>query len=689
MLACAVSFAQTNKSNDWENPEVFSVNTLAPHALLIPFGAKNELSIYDIKMSPNYKSLNGLWKFKWSINTEKRPKEFYKPDYDIKNWDLIEVPSSWQMKGYGVPIYVNVNYPFKPNPPKIPKEYNPVGSYKRTFTVPKEWNNDEIILHFGGVNSAFYVWVNGKKVGYSEDSKTAAEFNITDFITEGENELAVEVYRWCDGSYLESQDMWRLSGIERDVFLYAKPKIHVYDVFIKSVLDKTYTNGILNLDFELKNMTNQENDVEVSIELLDSQFSKSLLTIKKKVSLAKNSSAKLSTNNVIKRPNKWSAEQPNLYDLKIVLKDKSGKILETFTKKTGFRTSEIKNGQFLINGQYVLIKGVNRHEHSPVNGHVVTEAEMIEDIKLMKQFNINAVRSSHYPNHPKWYELCDIFGLYVVDEANIEAHGLQTKWDGDYGYRFNTYTSQATEWKNAHIDRTLRMFQQNKNHPSIVIWSLGNEAGFGENFKITYKMLKSLDNSRPVQYEQAWLDPYTDIVAPMYHTISNLEKFLKLNDKRPLFMCEYSHGMGNSNGNLIDYWNFIKKHKALQGGFIWDWVDQGMEKETLDGRKYWAYGGNFGHQNVPSDKDFCLNGLVFPNRTPKPSLWEVKKVYQNISFEAIDLKLGKIKINNEFNFTSLGEYEIYWYLEGDGKMIAQDQLVQSEEIKPASHQYSR
>lgn len=677
-----LSFAQTDGKIDWENPEVFSVNTLKPHAQVVPFDSEKASLSYDIKKSPYYKTLNGLWKFKWSRNTEKRPLDFYKNEFEVENWDVIEVPSDWQMKGYGVPIYVNVNYPFKADPPNIPIEYNPVGSYKRRFSIPDSWKNREVILHFGGVNSAFYVWVNGQKIGYSQDSKTASEFNISDYLVKGENTIAVEVYRWSDGSYLESQDMWRLSGIERDVFLYAKPKVHIQDVFITSGLDKSYKDGILTVDVKLKNTSNQVKSVEIIVELSDTQKSKSLVRLNEALSIPENGLIEHNFNKTIKKPRQWSAEQPNLYDLTLTLKSKSGEILEVFSKRVGFRTSEIKNGQFLINGEYILIKGVNRHEHHPVNGHVVSEEDMIEDIKLMKQFNINAVRSSHYPNHPRWYELCDVYGLYIVDEVNIEAHGLQTKWEGDYGYRFNTLTSNSEEWKEAHINRTLRMFEANKNHPSIVIWSLGNEAGFGDNFKTTYKLLKELDGTRPVQYEQAWLDPYTDIVAPMYHKVSDLEKFVKLNDSRPLIMCEYSHAMGNSNGNLVDYWETIKKHSALQGGFIWDWVDQGLEKTTLDGKKFWAYGGNFGPSDVPSDDDFCLNGLVFPDRTPKPSLWEVKKVYQNISFEAIDLEKGVFKINNEYNFTSLNELDFYWEIQADGEKVAIEKIAFQKEVLP-------
>ena len=678
------TIAQSSIKNDWENPEIFSVNALKPSNLIVPFKSVTDARIKDYKKTPFYQSLNGLWKFNWSRNNNKRPVDFYKNSYDVSKWNDIKVPADWQMEGYGDPIYVNVNYPFKVDIPNIPNEYNPVGSYKREFTIPENWSNREVILHLGGVNSAFYVWINGEKVGYSQDSKTAAEFNISKYLNTGKNLIAIEVYRWSDGSYLESQDMWRLSGIERDVFLYSKSKIHVNDIFIKSELDKAYKNGILNINFNVKNASSETTKVKIRTTLLDINTNKEIYTVTKIKNIQKNKDLQFELNKKINNPKKWSAEKPNLYDLAVELLDNNGNIIETFVKKVGFRTSEIKNGNFLINGEYVLIKGVNRHEHSAKNGHVVSEEEMIEDIKLMKKFNINSVRSSHYPNDPKWYELCDKYGLYVVDEVNIEAHGLNTKWEGDYGYRFNTYTSNAEEWKNAHVNRTMRMFEYNKNHPSIVIWSLGNEAGLGENFKTTYKLLKNIDGTRPVQYEQAWLDQYTDIVAPMYHKIVDLEKFVKLNDKRPLIMCEYSHAMGNSNGNLVDYWNTIRKHKSLQGGFIWDWVDQGLEKQTITGKTYWGYGGDFGPSDIPSDVDFCLNGVVFPDRTPKPALWELKKVYQSIHFEAVDLSKGIIQIHNEYNFTSLNEFDLFWEIKSDGKIIYSDKIILETVGKPGT-----
>ncbi|MBT30533.1 MAG: beta-galactosidase [Thalassobius sp.] len=667
---------------EWQNPTVVSTNTEEPHATLMPFKDEASALSYDFAKSPNYKSLNGNWKFNWSYNPSLRPVAFYKKDFDDAKWGEMVVPGDWQMHGYGVPIYANVNYPFKSDIPNIQKEYNPVGSYRTTFTVPAGWEEKDIIMHFGAVNSAFYVWINGEKVGYSEDSKTPVEFHINKYLQEGENLLAVEVYRWCDGSYLESQDFWRLSGIERDVYLYNREKARIADYFVKAGLDEAYTNGTFDLTVSLKNTARKSFNGKVEVKIKESGKSGQEIVYTKEVSLKGRSSADIKFNETIEAPKKWSAESPNLYDMLLVLTDSKGNTTEIISKKIGFRTSEIKNGQFMINGKYVLVKGVNRHEHDPVEGHVIKIEDMIKDIKLMKEFNVNAVRSSHYPNHPKWYELCDMYGLYVIDEVNIEAHGLNTPWKGDYGYRFNTVNSNAPEWKTAHVDRTTRMFERDKNHPSIVIWSLGNEAGFGENFKTTYNLLKTIDGTRPVQYEQAWVDPFTDIVTPMYHTVADLEKYVARKDGRPLIMCEYSHAMGNSNGNLVDYWETIEKHPELQGGFIWDWVDQGMLKTTPSGEKFWAYGGDFGPVDVPSDGDFCHNGIVFPDRTPKPALWELKKVYQYIKFKPENLEAGKFKIENNYYFTNLDAFDFKWEVMADGKVVKEGSIKLDKTVKP-------
>ncbi len=662
---------------DWENPTVFAVNRLEPHAFYIPYSTIKEALKNQWEKSPYFKSLNGKWRFRWSKNPGERPEEFYKPDFNADNWDEIAVPSDWQMQGYGVPIYVNARYPFLPpsllpSPPKIPHDYNPVGSYRRFFTVPEKWKGRQIILHFGGVRSAFYVWINGKKVGYSQGSKTPAEFNITPFLKQGRNLIAVEVYRWSDGSYLEDQDFWRLSGIERDVFLYSIPALHIQDYFARVDLDRAYRDGFLNLEVVFENR-GKTKKARFEAHLMDRRGK----IIKKYTSwifLKKGDRKNLHINWRVKNPHLWTAETPNLYPLVLLLKDPEGKVLEVLGTRIGFRKVEIKNGQLLLNGIPIYIKGVNRHEHDPVTGHVVSLKSMLQDIKLMKRFNINAVRTSHYPNDPRWYDLCDRYGIYLVDEANIESHGM--------GYRPERTLGNNPLWKAAHLDRTIRMVERDKNHPSVIIWSLGNEAGDGVNFDATYKWIKERDPSRPVMYERALLGPHTDIYDPMYPPIEHLIKYASKPRKRPLIMCEYSHAMGNSNGNLKDYWDVIYRYSLLQGGFIWDWVDQGLFKR-INGRECWAYGGDFGPQGMPSDGNFCINGLVLPDRIPHPALWEVKKVYQYARFEMLDKHKGKIKITNLYDFISPGNFKIVWKILEDGRPVY-EKSIKAPDIPPHS-----
>ncbi|MCP2597894.1 DUF4981 domain-containing protein, partial [Candidatus Aminicenantes bacterium AC-335-L06] len=620
--------------------------------------------------SPYFKSLNGVWKFHWVERPSDRPKDFYKENYDISNWNKIPVPSDWQMQGYGVPIYTNSKYPFlsptiSPNPPYIPHNYNPVGSYKRYFTIPDKWWGRQIFLHFGAVRSAFYVWINGKFVGYSQGSKTPAEFNVTKFLRKGKNSIAIEVYRWSDGSYLEDQDFWRLSGIERDVFLYSTPNVHIRDFFVIPDLDENYINGIFKFEVKLKNYLAEESEKHLLEVFLFNEKGKKVAEFSEEIYLKEKEEKTLYFEKFIKEPKKWTSETPNLYSLILQLRNNKGEILEVLSHKIGFRKVEIKNGQLLLNGVPIYIKGVNRHEHDPVKGHVVSVESMIEDIKLMKRFNINAVRTSHYPNDPRWYELCDKYGIYVVDEANIESHGM--------GYKPDRTLGNNPLWKKAHLDRTIRMVERDKNHPSIIIWSLGNEAGDGVNFEATYNWIKKRDSSRPIMYERAELGPHTDIYDPMYARIEHLLKYASKPRKRPLIMCEYAHAMGNSGGNLKDYWNIIYKYPQLQGGFIWDWVDQGLLK-IIDGKKCWAYGGDYGPKGFPSDRNFCINGLVFPDRKPHPSLWEVKKVYQYILIEAVDLKEGKIRIRNMYDFINLKQFEMVWKLTADSHSIAQGKI---------------
>ncbi len=699
---------------DWENPEVFNINREAPHATLISYNDE-ETALEAIKSnSPNYISLNGTWKFNWSKSPDQRPYWFFKDDYDTRDWNDIEVPSDWQMKGYDVPIYTNITYPFiayekifgKPDksdveaktkpqvssvdvpssvnsdkqPVKnklfVPQDWNPVGSYKRTFKVPSDWKNKEIFLNFGGVNSAFYVWVNEKPVGYSQDSKMPAEFNITKYLKGGKNSVSVEVYRWSDGSYLEDQDFWRLSGIERTVFLHARPKTFIRDFFAVGNLEHDYKDGLLNIDVALKNAENANPGVSVDASLFDGD--KKIFTETKNVSLMQGE-ASLSVTKELPAIKQWSAEKPNLYSLVLTLKDKGGKILESVSSKIGFRKIEIVKSQVLVNGVAVLFKGTNLHEHDDVNGHVISEETILKDIRVMKSNNINAVRTSHYPQQELWYEMCDKYGIYLVDEADIESHGM--------GYNKDVTLADKPEWTAAHLDRMQRMVERDKNHPSVIFWSMGNEAGDGNNFLKGYKWIKGRDHTRPVQYERAEKETnaperHTDIWCDMYARIGDIESYAKdVNKDRPMIMVEYAHAMGNSTGNLQDYWDVIEKYPKLQGGFIWDWVDQGLLKTDENGEKYWAYGGDYGEAGIPSDGNFCINGLVWPDRTGHPGLNEVKRVYQYVGFAPVDLAGGLIKIENKYDFTNLSEFNIDWDVVSDGKILQSGKL-KIPDLKP-------
>lgn len=656
------------QTQDWENPEIISINRELSRATVLPFN-EGGLKIDDPgKELSQYLDLNGKWKFNWVKTPEARPVDFYKQEFDSSSWKTIDVPSNWQMFGYGIPIYVNTRYPFEKNPPFIKHDDNPVGSYLRKFNVPENWKDKEVFINFDGVESAFYLWINGKKVGYSQGSRLAAEFNITKFLKPGENSLAVEVYRWSDGSYLECQDFWRLSGIYRDVYLEALPKVRIRDFEIKTDLDTNYVNADLNVTVKVANHSDQA-AIKPTIELtlFDNNgklVSADPLTSKKNVYIHPQGESIFLLKSRVFHPGKWSAEKPNLYSLLISLKDGEGKLLHTATANVGFREVEIKGGQLLVNGQPILIKGVNRHEHDPDSGHYLTHESMENDILIMKKFNINTVRTSHYPNDPYWYDLCDRYGIYLIDEANVESHGI--------GYKPENTLANRPEWQEAHLDRIRRMVERDKNHPSIIIWSMGNEAGDGTAFEAASDWIHQRDPSRPVHYERAGRRDHTDIVCPMYSRIESIVAYAKEKQDRPLILCEYAHAMGNAVGNLQEYWDAIEAYDHLQGGSIWDWVDQGLRKKDKNGREFWAYGGDYG--DTPNDNNFCMNGLVMPDRRIPPKLWEVKKVYQNVGIKAEDLKKGKIYISNKAFFTNLKEYDLVWNLTANGKTIQQGKL---------------
>ncbi|WP_042149018.1 MULTISPECIES: glycoside hydrolase family 2 TIM barrel-domain containing protein [unclassified Pseudoalteromonas] len=679
LIVCAGITANVfaEQKPNWQNHQVFAINKQAPHATLFPYLSKQAALVDQPSQNNNYLLLNGLWQFNWQKDPKNAPTGFEKKGFDDSQWSQIPVPGNWEIEGFGYPIYLDERFPFTTTWPDAPEDYNPVGSYRKPFKLPDSWKNKQVFLHVGAAKSSLDVWLNGKKIGYSQGSKTPAEFDLTEYVKE-DNLLAFQIRRWTDASYLESQDMLRISGIERDVYLYATPKQHIFDFHAKPGLNKDFTQGEFELDLTVKNYADkQAKNLTASYQLLDpAQNMTVVLNASQKLSLNKLGQNELSLNGKLNKPRLWTAETPNLYTLLINLENENGEIIESLTDQIGFRHIEIKNGQLTVNGKAIYIRGVDRHETSPQNGHVVTKELMEQDIRLMKQFNINAVRSSHYPNDPYWYELTDKYGMYVIDEANIESHPLAIDK--------NTQIGNEMSWLPAHLDRTQRMFERDKNHPSIIIWSLGNEAGEGKVFEATYQWLKENDGTRPVQYEPAGEAHYTDIFAPMYPSIERLEKYAKNNNDRPGIMIEYAHAMGNSVGNLQDYWDVIEKYDVLQGGFIWDWVDQSLEYTNAQGVKYWAYGKDF-HPDLPSDGNFLNNGLINPDRVPHPHLFEVKKVYQPVGFKAVDIKAGLIDIHNKFIFTNLNEYDLQWQLEANGEVIATGHQAMPN-IKPETTQ---
>ena len=657
--------------NDWENSEIFGINKEEAHNTSIPYATFEQAKDADWEASPFYQLLNGKWKFNWVPKPSDRPLDFYKPEYDVSSWDEIPVPISWQLYGYGIPIYLNTGYAFGViNPPYIPHDNNPVGSYRRNFTVPDNWDEREVFINFDGVKSAFYIWVNGEKVGYSQGSMTPAEFNLTPYIKDGENILAVEVYRWSDASYIEDQDMWRLSGIFRDVYLFSTPKIHIRDFFVKTDLDENYKDAQLTIDVELINYSDENVD-EYFLEavLLDDTGNQVGETMKGfSITLPENDKVDINLEQLITDPKKWTAETPNLYKVVLVLKNKNDKTIETVECKIGFREIEIKDSRFLVNGVPVVLKGTNRHDTHPRYGQYVPREEMLTDIILMKQFNMNTVRTSHYPNDPYWYKLCDEYGMYLVDETNVESHGAN-----------GLLPRSDPKWTAAVVDRIKSMIQRDKNHPSIVMWSLGNEAGMGDNFFVMRDYAHKVDPSRFVHYEG--YNDAADVYSRMYPTIKSMLEYTTGDDKRPYFICEYSLTQGNSSGGLQGYWDVIESNPIFMGACIWEWADHGLYKQDKNGIEYFAYGGDFGPEGTPSDGNDCINGLVFPDKTFSPKMWEVKKVYQNIDAEAVDLLQGKLKIRNKFSFSNLNKYNSKWEISENGVVIGSGEIGKID-VKP-------
>jgi len=709
ILAPNIAFAK--KSNDWENPDVIHINKMPARATAYSFD-NTEQALKRDRNNASIKMLNGEWKFNFVDKSQDRPLNFFEKDFNSNSWSTIPVPSNWELQGYGTPIYTNAKYPMFKNG-ETDKEYikvpyitreNPVGSYLKDFTVPASWKNQQIIVHFGGVTSAFYLWVNGEKVGYSQGSRLPSEFDITDYIKNGENTLALQVFRWSDGSYLEDQDHWRLSGIHREVMLMAQPKVAINDFHVKTSFNSDYSEATLAIKPELSNI----DDIKLNgwhvqgqlfdangIAVLTTEMTATATKITRIIHPQRDQFKFALLNATIKNPKLWTSETPNLYTLVLTLTNKVGKVVETRSSRIGFRDVKINNqGQLLINGQSIKIIGVNRHDHHSTKGKALSREDLLADVLLMKQFNINAVRTSHYPNDPYFYDLCDEYGLYVMDEANIETHGV--------GGLF----ANSPQWNNAMVNRIIRMVERDKNHPSIISWSLGNESGTGPNFGAAAGWVKDFDPSRFVHYEGAQGDPthpeyvglsntyptkedkknrhvnganptdppFVDVISRMYPTI---EGIIGLSEspyiKRPILMCEYAHAMGNSLGNLSEYWLAIRERDNLIGGFIWDWMDQGLETQNDKGETYLAYGGDFGDK--PNTSNFCINGIVDSYGKAKPQLWEAKYVFQPAEFTAVDLTAGKVNVKNRFFFNNLDQYALVWTLFEDGKALETGTIV--------------
>ncbi|MBR4136488.1 MAG: beta-galactosidase [Bacteroidales bacterium] len=670
LCLCLAAGAQT--FTEWQDLAVFEVNKMYPRA---HFPLNESPCLEDRGVS-----LNGTWAFYYVPNADERPTDFFRTDYDDSGWDSIPVPGNWELNGYGVPVYVNTTNDFDNSQlPKVPVKGNAVGSYRKWVNIDRKWKNQQVIINIGGAKSCFYLWVNGQFVGYSEDAKTNSEFDITQFVKFGErNLIALQVFKWSDGSYFECQDFWRLSGIERDITLYAQPRTHIYDYKIVADLDSTYKHGFLDIEMVIENLDSCPKDQRFHISLNFPNRDKKTEEVifhNYTDTIFKNTVGKHYIRLKAELPSvtPWTAENPHLEKMLIFLSDSNNKHIDNVCAYVGFRNVRIEDGLLKVNGVPVTIRGVNRHEHDPKTGHVVSEWLMEYDIWLMKTNNINTVRTSHYPNAPEFYNLCDKYGLYVIDEANAESHAQ--------GYGEKSLAKRAV-FKDATVARTRNMYERDKNHPCIITWSLGNESGNGICYEAAYDWLKAKDTTRPIQYERALYDRNTDIVTIMYPSVDYLSKYAQKKQERPYIMCEYAHAMGNSCGGLQNYWDTIYKYPQLQGGCIWDWVDQGLLTKDAQGREYYAYGGDFG-ENMPSDGNFCINGLVGPDRQPHPQLAEVRKVYQPIKIEAVDLDSLKFRIINRFDFSNLNEYTLRYRLRSD---VAHEPAVHPDDfLKSMEH----
>ena len=653
VLAGLTVGAQVIATPDWENLDVLQLNTEAPHATLFAYEDYAAAQLGAKKQSENYHLLNGDWKFHFTPNPNERPVEFYQVDYDDSNWATLPVPSNWPVHDYGALIYCNHPNPFPKEQPKIPHEINEVGSYRNSFLLPHDWDDQTVFVTFDGVMSAFYLWINGEKVGYNQGSRTPAKFDITQYLKSGENQMAVEVYRWCDGSYLENQDFWRMAGIFRDVYLEARAPQHIRDITIVTDLDADSRDAILNVDLELA----EDRDAVVELSLLDASGA-----------LVAQAEGGERFEIPVMNPRKWTAESPYLYTLLLTLKQ-DGQVIEVVPQRVGFRETLIENGIFYVNGAAIKLKGVNRHETHPDMGQVVTRETMLRDIKLFKENNINAVRTSHYPNDPEWYALCDEYGIWVMDEANIESHA--------YGNRAHNEIANLPEWKEPHLNRVRRMIERDKNHPSVIIWSMGNEAGVGANFEASLDLIHELDPTRPGHYQGGGVGEVSDFHTRMYAGPDWMG-----DESKPTILCEYTHAMGNSNGNLSEYWDGkIYPNERYTGAFVWDWMDQGIRKPVPEEYQHnigvgaveesvFVYGG-WQENDFPNDGNFCMNGLIGSDWTTRPGLYAIKYIHRNVHVRAIDAATGKFAIKNWYDFSNLQDKVVgTWVIEENGTPVA-------------------
>ncbi|MGA9638750.1 glycoside hydrolase family 2 TIM barrel-domain containing protein, partial [Flavobacterium sp.] len=680
-------FSQYN--NDWENPLVVQKNRFPSRSTLYSYPTEEQAKTLDREKSPWYQSLNGNWKFNWVIKPADAPDDFYKEDYDVSKWADIDVPSCWEMRGYGNATYVNSGYPFPKNPPFIDHNHNPVGSYKRTFNIPDDWNDKTVLINFGGVLNAYYLYVNGKEVGYNQGSYTSSEFDITKYLKPGKNTVAVKVYRWSDGAYLEDQDNWRMSGIFREVFLQAWPKVALSDLHVRTLLDDKYEDAVLQIRPRVHLQSKDENlkGYQIKAQLFDG----TTMVLEKPMQISVQEVAHEwypQSDNVhfalmkqtIKNPKKWSAEKPNLYTLLVTI-EKDGKVIQATSTQIGFRQIDIKDGVLMVNGKRVIMFGVNRHDHSPTEGKTVSHEELLQDITILKQNNMNLIRTCHYPNDPYLYELCDKFGIYVMDEANLETHGMRGE------------LSNSPEWTYSFLDRAIKMVERDKLHPSVLFWSLGNESGTGPNHAAMASWIKTYDYTRPIHSEGAQGDPtdrrykkhgskewtnyllnprdrpYVDMISRMYATVEIMNQLAEdPNDNRPVFNCEFAHAMGNSLGNLKEYVDSARTHDNIIGGAIWDFIDQGITTKTKDGKTYWGYGNDrwkhFGAD--PGRMNFLINGIINPDKSPKPQLFECKKVFQFVAISKDQNNEYGLNIKNYYHFTNLNEFDFKYSVKANG-----------------------